>query len=269
MSYTDQESSAYGSQPVEIYTFTRDGLVWRYTSADEDQTVNSNTFAAYPIERNGIDQTQESARSNLTLKVTKNLPVIQQFKTCPPSSVTTVMIQRFHQGFSDYVIVWMGRVTNVKFFEREAEVRAEPIYTSMKRPVLRRRYQTTCPHVLYGPICKVSMVNYVINVQLSANGGTILQSSGFTSKEDGYFSGGFIEWESDGTIERRFILHHASDEIEINLPILLMPDNAPIRVYPGCDHSLSTCHYKFANVENNGGQPFYPGNNPFAGSPIF
>jgi len=269
MTFTSLESGEYSGQPIEIYTFVRQGNIWRYTSADEDQNVNGHVYTALPISRNNIEQTQEMARSNLNIQISKNAPFLLQFRGSPPTSVINFTLQRFHEGYSDYITMWLGRVVNIKFLEREAEVRCEPIYTSLKRPVLRLRYQTTCPHVLYGNACRVNRSNHAVNAILLLNGGSSLVASAFADKPDGYFTGGYVDWSSEGNTLRRFITSHSGQTIQINLPFAGIQGNAEIVVYPGCDHLLGTCHDKFNNEDNYGGQPFYPGKNPFTGSTIF
>lgn len=269
MSYDSLEKSEYDSHPIELYTFSRSGAVWRYTSADRDQLVNGYNYTSLAITRSNLEQTQEMARSNLNVEMTKNAPFLLQFRGSPPTSVINFTLQRMHEGESTLVTLWLGRVVNVKFAERDAEVRCEPVYTSLKRPVLRMRYQTTCPHVLYGNGCRVNRSDYAVPGTVLTNGGSSLISASFLTHPSGYFSGGYVDWLNDGNTQRRFITSHTGDTIQINLPFAGMQGGANIVTYPGCDHLLPTCHSKFANEENYGGQPFYGGKNPMTGSTIF
>lgn len=269
MTFSQRESSEYDGQPIEIYKFQRDTRIWRYTSADEDKLVAGQTFSAIPINRGNIEQTLEMARSNLTIKISKDAPFCFQFRGSPPTSLITFTLQRYHEGLADYITTWIGRVVNVRFTEREAELRCEPVYTSLKRPVLRMRYQTTCPHVLYGDACRVNRVSFAVNATLGTNGGNVIYSTDFSAFADGYFTGGYIDWDNGFDVQRRFILSHTFDHIEINLPFAGIMGGDLMVAYPGCDHLLTTCNSKFSNVDNYGGQPFYPGKNPFLGSPIF
>lgn len=269
MTYSQRESSEYDGQPIEIYTFQREANIWRYTSADEDKDVNGHIFTALPISRNNIEQTMEMARSNLDVKVSKDAPFCLQFRGSPPTSVINFTLQRFHEGLNEYITMWIGRVVNVRFTEREAEIRCEPVYTSLKRPVLRMRYQTTCPHVLYGNACRVNRSEYAVNCTLLSNGGTIIYAAAFVLYPDGYFTGGYIDFDTGYDIQRRFILSHTTDHIELNLPFAGIQGGQTMVAYPGCDHLLTTCNSKFNNVDNYGGQPFYPGKNPFTGTSLF
>ena len=269
MTYWDLETSEYSGQPIELYTFTRQGNVWRYTSADEDKTANAFLYLAYPISRSRLEQTQQMSKSPIQLKMSKDVPVLAQYRSTPPSSITTLTIQRYHEGLASYVTSWMGRITNVKFAEREATVQCESLYTPIRRPILRRRYQTSCPLVLYENGCNVNRASYAVPATLSANNGGTILSGAFAAHPNGYFTGGYVLWQTNTDVQIRFITGHVADTLTLDLPFGAMPSNADVTAYPGCDHLLQTCHDKYNNEDNYGGQPFYPGKNPFNGTSIF
>lgn len=269
MSYSSVETSGSEAYPNEIYTFTRQGNVWRYTSSDEDKVAESFVYTAVPLQRGRIEQTQEMARAALDLKFAKNVPFLDQYRSTPPTSITTVLVRRYHEGLAEYVTIWLGRVVNVKFGERDASVRCEPTYTSLKRAVLRRRYQTGCPHVLYGAACGVVRSTKALPVTLNGVTGTVLSAAAFGDYTANYFAGGYVDWENGPDVTRRFIVSSAGTTITLGLPFAGIPANAEVTVYPGCDHTLSTCHNKFNNAVNYGGQPWATGVNPFDGTPIF
>lgn len=269
MTYSAYETSAYSAHPIEIYEFVRGVLVWRYTTADEDKIIGSFTYKAVIAERGGLEQTQEMSRNPISISMDKNVEFLTQFKGAPPSDPINLTIKRYHEGDSEILTIWVGRIVNVKFKEREADIRCEPIFTALKRPILRRRYQTTCPHVLYGQQCGVSAVAFGLPAEVSVVLGKDITATAFGTQVNGYYSGGFVDWATGGVIERRFIISHTGSVITLNLPFMSLPIGASLTVYPGCDHLLTTCNSKFANDDNYGGQPFYPSKNPLGGSLIF
>lgn len=269
MTYTAQETSTYSGHPIELYQFSRGGQSWRYTSSDEDKIISGITYSAVSMRRGKLEQNQEMSRNPITIEIDKDATFVQQYRGTPPTDVIQLTVYRYHDGDAEVTTIWMGRVNNVKFQERTAQIRCEPVFTSMKRPVLRRRYQTTCPHVLYGAQCSVLASTLAVTTGLISVNGTTLTASAFSTKPDGYFSGGYVDWEVNGNQERRFILNHVGQNITINLPFGGIPSNATVRAFPGCDHLLATCASKFNNVDNYGGQPFYPSKNPMNGTPIF
>lgn len=269
MVYHLYEISAHDSEPVELYTFTRGANVFRYTSADEDHERGGFTYTATPLSRGSIKQDLEAAKQPLELEGVKDLEVVQTYRSSPSANVTTVKIQRLHEGDDGIVTLWLGRIVNVKFGERTCKIRCEPFFTSLKRSVLRMRYQTNCPHALYSTACTMLPSTWVVEATLSGANGTQLISGEFAGYDDGYFTGGYVVWDNAGVLERRAILDHVGTDLTIDLPFEGMPGNADVDAYPGCDHTLATCRDKFSNLDNYGGQPFYPGKNPMNGTPIF
>lgn len=269
MTFANRETSVYDARPVELYEFLRDSFAWRYTSSAEEKNARSALWTPVPIKRGATEQNQEMARKPLTLSMARDVAFLEQFKGSPPTTVVMVNIYRYHDGLADYVTVWVGRVLNVKFLETTAEVRCDPVFTSLKRPTLRRLYQKNCPHILYGNSCRAIRANFLTNATLSNVSGTILSSATFGTFADGHFTGGFIEYDGSGETTQRFIIGHVGNDITLNLPIANLPSNAQIRAYPGCDHTLQTCVDKFDNEENYGGQPFFPGKNPMNGTSIY
>lgn len=271
MTYDTIEMSEDLGTPIEIYEFTRSAQVWRYTSADENVVYSGSTFVSAPIERQAVEQSQDPGRKPMAVTATKSLPFVQQYIVSPPTAVITLVIRRFHTTDvnSEAVVVWMGRVTNVKFEQNTVSIRGEPIFTALKRPALRRIYQTTCPHLLYGPVCGFPRTGLQLDTTVSISNGTSLSSVDFTGQSAGFYTGGFVEREDSGVVNRRFILSHVGGIIVINLPFPGIVDGSGVRVFPGCDHTLDTCVTKFTNELNYGGFPYIPTKNPFGGSPIF
>ncbi|MEW6169845.1 MAG: phage BR0599 family protein [Pseudomonadota bacterium] len=65
------------------------------------------------------------------------------------------------------------------------------------------------------------------------------------------------------------IVAHSADSITLAAVPPGLSVGATVVLYPGCDHTLSTCESKFGNSANFGGFPFIPTKNPFGGSPIY
>lgn len=268
MTFAQSEVSAYGGNPIELYMFSREAQVWRYTSGEDSIIALGGTYMPRPIQRDAIEQSSDMIRNAVNISCTSELECIDSFRSGVPSGVTLLSIYAYHYGVADYISRWQGRVLNVEFQERTAKVACEPILTTMLRPVLRRFYQLACPHVLYGNDCAVSRAAFRVDGSLTGQSGTSLTSAIFSAKPDGWFAGGYIDWLEGVEAQRRFILSHTGGTIVVNIPFINMPNNANVQVYPGCDHTLLTCKNKFGNNLNYGGQPYYPSKNPFGGSQI-
>lgn len=271
MTYEARELSIAEGEPIELYTFQTSVNVWRYTNIDEEVSISGGTFTSTQIKRLDIEQTQDRSRIPQTITMPGNAAFVLPYRASPPNDVVQVTIQRLHRDDGELNTIWLGRVINVKFNKEgvQADIRCEPVYTSLLRPVLRRLYQRNCPHVLYGTECKVVRTVFETVAQLQGVTGNILSSGTFALVADGYYNGGYVEWSLAGVIQRRFVVAHVGSDVTVSLPFDGILGNADVKIYPGCDHTLDTCVSKFSNELNFGGQPYFPEKNPFGGSPIF
>lgn len=270
MTYDAREISADTGRPVEVYTFARDYQRWRYTSADRDVTIDSQTFIAKPISRSSIETTSEKARLGLTLTVPRDLEIADLYRVVPPTMAITCLVHQYHQDDTELVTVWSGRILTVEWAGPAARISLEPIYTAMLRNGLRRKYQRQCPHVLYGIACRVNREAFRTDGTVDSVVGSVINVPEVDLLADGYFAGGFIEWDiAAGIPERRFITDHTGGALTVSAPPSGVIGGTIVRVYPGCDHTLTTCDSKFSNAVNYGGMPYIPLKNPFGGSPIY
>jgi uncharacterized phage protein (TIGR02218 family) len=274
MTFDARELSAQDGRPVELYAFTRGSIVWRYTNADRDQSpVPGSTYASANVRRSNIEQGQELNRSALKLTVPRDLPVAALFHVAPPSDAITLVLSEFHAGDPDLQVVvrWIGRILSVVFRGSDAEITLEPVGTSLRRTGLRRAFQRQCPHVLYGPRCKVLPEDYRAEGEVLDVDGLTVEVAEADAFDDGYFEGGFFEWEiATGVYERRFIFAHIGPLLTLDTPPLGLVATDPARFYPGCDHSLGAngCG-RFDNHDNHGGTPYIPLKNPYGPEPVY
>jgi uncharacterized phage protein (TIGR02218 family) len=222
------------------------------------------------MSRNAIEATNEMARGALNINCARTLPLLEMFKFAPPGDVVTVSLYRLHRGETEAITAWMGRVLNVTWRGLEAVLHCESVYTSIKRPGLRRMYQKQCPHVLYSTPCGLDRNDHVVAASVASINGLNLTLNGIGAYASGSFNGGYVEWEApQGQFERRAIREHAGSVVTVNFQALGLSPLQEIFLYPGCDHTMATCSSKFSNLENYGGFPYIPAKNPFGGNPVY
>lgn len=270
MSYDAREHSTQDGRPVDLYTFARDGATWRYTSGDRDVVLLGNTYAARALRRTEIESTNEKARMGIRITAPRTLEVVDLFRVAPPTQAVTLVLQQLHVGDDEAATLWTGRILAVSFQGLQAEIAAEPIYTSISRIGLRRLYQRACPHVLYGPACRVSRAAYrAIGTVGSVSGQAVIVSAAAAYPAQ-HFAGGYLEFAAaPGVTERRFILEHSGGAITLSSGASDLAAGAAVSLYPGCNHTIAACGSKFSNTANYGGFPYMPTKNPFGGDPIY
>lgn len=270
MSYDNVERSAALARPVEIYTFERGSIAWRFTSADRDVTVDAEAYSRAVIRRPNISQGTELNRSAIRLQVARDFPIAELYRAGIPADTITLRIQQYHEGDGEVVAVWSGRVINCARTPDGAELTCEPVFTSVRQIGLRRRYQRQCPHVLYGPACKVAASAYKLTTTVDSVIGLNVVAADLDDETDGWWEGGWLQWEiAPGIYERRFIFAHTGDTVQLTTQPLGLVAGMDIEVFPGCDHTLDTCGTKFSNSDNYGGFPDIPQKNPFGSDPVY
>ena len=100
----------------------------------------------------------------------------------------------------------------------------------------------------------------------------------FVDKPENYFAGGMMSWTVAGKgIQWRFIGESHDWHFSVNLPFKAgnddlgrnLPAGQKVRLYPGCQHTLTICATRFNNLENYGGYPFIPLDNPFTSGTLY
>lgn len=270
MTYDTRERSVDGGAPVELYQFARGTIVQRFTSADADFELDSETFTAAVLQRGQIETSAERARNALSITCPRDFPIAELFRVTPPTEVIMLTVMRVHRGDTDAAVIWMGRVLNCEWSGSVARLNCEPVISSLRRVGLRRKYQRQCPHVLYmqGPgQCNVSRATHSTVATVTAVSGLVLSVDSLASKP---YAGGFVEWETPaGEIERRFISSFAGTDLTLSQAFQGITVGQEVTVSPGCDHTMATCQTVYANLPNYGGFPFIPSKNPFDGTPVY
>ena len=274
MTYDATETSAFDSELAELYEFKYATKVWRYTSADEDQTYLGNIFSSIDsITRTSVDQSQEINKSNIKLTMPYDNLVAKEFIIYPPEEVMSLIVYRTHRNDGDTTevsIIWHGRVLNAEWKDTKVELVCEAIFTSLRRPGLRRRYQTQCPHILYGAQCTVLNTSFEITALVSSVNNTSINVSFGSIPIDGYLIGGILVYTDDQSIvHKRAIESNISNDVVISYAIGTLNIGDSIKIYPGCRHNLDDCTNKFNNDINYGGFTHTPNVNPFDGKTLF
>lgn len=257
---------------VELYRFTEQGStdVWTFTSSDKSITYNSELYQAISIDRSGTEVKNDLAKADLTI----TLPIdnemgLRWLRDNGELIVGLTLFQRNKAGVTN--VVWKGRLASTIPGMNSIQLKFESIFTSLRRPGLRARYQRSCRHTLYGRGCLLDPEAFSVTSALTAATGRTLVCTAAALQDNGYYIGGMLR-SPDGVLS--FIVDHIGSSITVQrLSYSLQQainEGFPFNVdlYPGCDHSRATCKNKFNNKLNYGGYDFIPTKNPTGGSSI-
>lgn len=277
MSYDSLEIGTETSKPIELYEFSYQNVVTRWTSADREILLGPSLYRVPTggISRSDIEDAGKNVSNpSITLTVRNDFAPIQVFSAYPPSDVVNLTIKRLQSDdTSEVITIWSGRVLSVGWGVEKAKVTCQNIFTRLKQPGLRRLYGANCPHLLYSQgdgECKLSRAAFKVTATLTTVDGLALTSAAFDALPDGHFAGGLLDLlVSPGIYDKRGIKTHVGDTITLTHPLAELVAGIVVDVYPGCDKTQATCITKFNNVVNFGGFPYTPKKNPFGTDTVF
>ena len=264
MTYEDIENSEYDGAPVELFRFCHGETVYNYTSGSEEIEHDSETYSPVAMGREGeIAITSELNKSELSIVAPLDMEVSALFLTGMPEQIVSVTIFRRHDPGGEYEIYWKGRVVSCEWKDKQSFIVCESVFTSLKQAGLRARYTRGCRRVLYSDSCGVDKEEYAVACTVTGVDGLDISFTvdDSTEYDDDYFMAGMLEFNGAW----RFVLAHASGVVSLMESMDLEVDDK-INLYPGCDHSMTTCIDKFDNILNMGSFPWIPVENPFKGS---
>lgn len=225
-----------------------------------------------------------SDKASLTIVMGKNCPLADYYKVNDPSSPMFVTIREgeYEDEDKQFPYAWVGRVVSCKRFltTPKIELVCEPITVNFKRTGLRRHYQYTCPHELFGDLCRASKAAASKTFTAESMGWTTLPPgvrsvpvpSSLTVEPEPWI-GGTVEWTlTSGVIERATILrvNETATTFVLSKPILEPSAITSVRIVYGCARTPTFCakwHVESStlkpNICNFGGQDLIPMKNPF------
>jgi len=255
---------------VELFQINYAGEDYLLTSAATAQEHNGETYEPAPIGRGGTQVKSELSKSNLDVRI--GLGHALADAVLSNWSETQASLTIFRVRTSGTETVWKGRLASVKPDAAAVVMTFESIYTSLRRPGLRARFQKPCRHPLYGRGCFLNPEDFAVAATLSAISGRVLTVPAASGQADGWYSGGMVR-APDGSLS--YVSAHTGSSLTLNrvstgLLSAFASEGAgtAITLYPGCPHTYAACRDKFDNDDNFGGFLYIPTKNPMGGSSI-
>ncbi|PSJ60740.1 phage BR0599 family protein [Pseudaminobacter soli (ex Li et al. 2025)] len=273
MSYDTPETSVDQGQPYFLYLFDNGVSQVRLASdatdlrKDPELSGEAKTWTGSPIKHENIKQTGNIEKNYVDLIFPLSDPYGRTLLS-PAPQITTVTIWRGHHTdlSEQHRVVWKGRIVGTKEVGQTIRVTVESIFTSMRRPGCRARYQRTCRHALYFPGCDLNIADFKVPATVTAVNSLALTVAAAASKEDGYYKAGVVVFNGlFGWVEK-----HVGNQLTLVTSInglaeaVAKSGSAAVEIAPGCDLSNKTCNAKFNNRLNFGGFPYMTDENPFS-----
>lgn len=264
---------------IDLYKFVLGEDIWTYTSSNESVVYNGETYIPASIGRGNIESKSEISKSNLEISLSLSDELAQLLVRNYFDLLLSVTV--FTQNDVRTVVSWKGRLSSIKPGVANVTLSVESIFTSLRRPGLRALYQKTCRHAVYFKGCKLNKEDFASSGRLLSISASLISINEASLQTDGYYLGGMVGSE-DGSY--RLIINHTGSFITMSRPLDFLSKSfsesgygmsygmyyggISIKIYPGCDRSMSVCLNRFNNLDNHGGFPWIPSINPFGGSSI-
>lgn len=271
MTSSERDASLYSGQPITLYLFERGLTRWAYTTADRDIVFQGNTFKSLAIYDDGRRNTGDPAADALEITAPADLEPAQLYRGMAPTTEVFVTVRETHFGETDASIVWSGSIYGVNWKDLDrCKITCQNIVSSFEQPGLRLVWGRNCPYALYDKGCKVDKELYAVEGVVDTLTLATIEVSEMASFEDGYFTGGFVEWPIGPALyERRGIEQQVGTLAVMFGGTSGIAAGQTLTLYPGCPRTLDVCDYRFDNSENYGGDPHRPDRSPFDGNPVF
>lgn len=264
---------------IDLYRIVEGSRIWTVTSSDSEVIHNGEIYLPETISRSNIQTKAELSKEKLNVTVSTRSEF--GFRWVNVVTDLPITITVFEKNDAIVNVAWKGRFVTKKPNGLKIVLIFESIFTSIKRPGLRARFQKSCRFVVYNRGCNLNFHDFeVFGTPTTINGSVIdIPEAGLES--DGFYNGGLVS-APDGSFG--YIISHVGTIITMQRPIdSLTYDNnnngygnnygniyggLVISIIPGCDKLRDTCRLKFDNLDNYGGYSWIPGRNPIDGSSI-
>ncbi|MGA1831667.1 phage BR0599 family protein [Rhizobium wenxiniae] len=289
MSFAYRESSRYSGAPVSLYLIqgaVTDGdderigpwgfnngetIITRMIGRNANGTPIYLDFLPFPISNSKLSQNGTLDKSDVTITMSLGSEMDQLFLAYPPSQVVNLTIYEGHIGDevteANFPAVWLGRILGASYAGNELSLSCQPVSTAVKRPGLRRNYQIGCPHVLYGTECRANKAAATVARTVASINRNQITLNQVLGNNTSLFIGGLLEWTNvnTGVKEVRTIANIRPDNITLIIRGAArgLQFGTQLSVIRGCNRQMTGCR-QHNNIQNFGGQPFMPLENPLS-----
>lgn len=233
----------------------------------------SRTYTPAPITQGRMRRTSQIKRGELDIVFPRTNATAQLFRDSVIAEASRVDVLTVFANDPDAEVVtkFRGRVVAVKPGIVSITLTAENQFTAMRRKALARTMQRLCNNAQYFdpgtdyPGCKLNLATWQSAATATAVLGSVVTVTEAATFDDGYFSGGILEYGSD----RKLILSHTGDALTMlslpsGLETAIAGGSQSVKIAPGCNLTFQMCSAVFDNADNFGGLPFMT-DNPFDG----
>jgi hypothetical protein len=272
MSYNLFDIGRFTGRPYRLYTFTTGATVLRLTDRDRAVTWDGNSYAARRGLRHGpIPGGASAQRDRLEIWLPRSDTLAQTLLDPDRAPVPTIVtIRRTHEGLADdqAQLVYSGRIDLVApegtLLKMTCSSQAADAGRLLLVPITAR----SCRHVHYGTGCRLDRADFEVSATATALTGSVLTVTEAALQPDGRYLGGLVRFGTAlGWVE-----NHVGTALTLSAQVdglaaeITANGTASIAIAPGCLRGANTCNDVFDNLDNFGGFPYSPAQQPYGKS---
>lgn len=256
----------------ELYRLTEGTVVYAFTSSNEAEVYNGETYSPKVVGRSEINDQAQISKMTVDVSFPIDDDIGQHLLN---STIDSIIRLNIYSKDEDGTVtnIWKGRIRTTAPNDKTIKATFESIFSSNRRAGARPIYQRTCRHAVYSVGCGLRLADFQVAstvTDMSQDGLTVIVP-GAAAQPDGSYSAGIIIM-SDGTM--RYITAHAgSTLVLIRASDTMQKDfdnlgHADVFIAMGCTQTDPVCFARFNNIENFGGWKTIPLIDPMSGKPI-
>lgn len=249
---------------------------YAFCDGEEPITRDGITYEPFPVSMSDISSSGDLDKSDITVTLARDSGSFEgEFIGFPVSQVINLIVFHGHTDddptLHNFPAIWVGRVGAPVFDEDTISFNCVPVSTSIQRPGLRRNYQLSCPHRLFGPQCRASKNDATVGREVTAILGNTVTFGDPLPLANTKYRGGLLEWSFNGRSAIRTIITVDDDGTTITVRGNLrdLEVGSDVKITFGCNRLQGDCSELHNNILNFGGQPMIPLENPLSQKNIF
>lgn len=261
MTFPVLETSRDAGSLVEFLTFERDGVFYRYTTAETDQVLDGEAFEALEgLSHGPLEQTDENISMQLRIQMPRDASIAEEFIGSPVAAAVSVLLHVNHRGApdGDKRVGWMGEVAGVSFQDSTLELLCTTEEAQWGNQLGRFPFQSQCPNMLYDTLCGVDPIPHTFDATVSS-----ISVDGRTLTVTGPVDLGSVPSRYDlgvvltGTRMGFILREDPAGVLHLQTPLALAV-GAAVQIRHGCRRTYADCRDVFANNDRYQGYLLIP-----------
>lgn len=271
MTFDNREGSVEGGNPEEFYLFTRGTDTWALTTSSVQVTVGGQAYTPAAIKRGALRSDDEIKGTTLEINLPRTHAFAIQMFADPDSLPVRCVLRQKHGDDSEAVIKFRGNFISFAWNAGQAQMLFSSIENEMQRELPRVSIQRQCPWMLYDSNCGVLVASHTHTALVQDiglfNGKEVLitvdtidggaNEAMIGPGETTFQLGVLVKGQA-----RRWIERQAEGLLKLMTPLDGLEVGDAIQLIKGCNRLTDQCEDRFDNLENFGGFPNLPTQNP-------